>query len=435
MGFSTRSKEKWFFIVVKIQCFVCDAPARSYLKQTIAHNGHHGCERCGVVGTTVNNVTVFNGSADVRTDKSFRDQVDKKHHKGLSPLLALSVNLISMFVLDPMHLLCLGIMRTLLYFWVIKGKHLCRLSAGNIERLSNKILQVAAYVPSEFNRKGRSLSELKMWKATEYRLFLLYTGIVVLKNVVADGVYYHFLLLHSAVFIMSSKTFIKSFMDVAEKNIDNFLSHAPKIYGQTILRFNFHNLKHVVEDVKIFGTLWSFSAFVFENFLGCLKRLIRSPYRIHEQLCNRIQELNFLDEEPLIQKEVKGLDGHLKGPLPEKMCNVKQYKKLQMHEYVLKSSWPDCHVQLISNEIVRIFNIVQKNEESDYYIVGRKYKKIDDFYTYPIKSSVLNIHKISDLEENIHLFPVTDIKTKLIVLSETAGNSSSYVSFPLLHLS
>ena len=36
---------------VNIKAFVCDAPARQFLKGIKAHNSYFGCERCGVEGT------------------------------------------------------------------------------------------------------------------------------------------------------------------------------------------------------------------------------------------------------------------------------------------------------------------------------------------------------------------------------------------------
>ena len=39
--------------------FVCDAPARCFLKGIIGHNGYHSCERCEIHGTWDNRV-VFN---------------------------------------------------------------------------------------------------------------------------------------------------------------------------------------------------------------------------------------------------------------------------------------------------------------------------------------------------------------------------------------
>ncbi|XP_067620084.1 uncharacterized protein [Eurosta solidaginis] len=50
----------------------------------------------------------------------------------------------------------------------------------------------------EFARKPRCFEEIKRWKAVEFRQFILYMGIFVLKDSVDANVYNHFLLLHAA---------------------------------------------------------------------------------------------------------------------------------------------------------------------------------------------------------------------------------------------
>ncbi|ODM87719.1 hypothetical protein Ocin01_18963, partial [Orchesella cincta] len=61
-----------------------------------------------------------------------------------------------------------------------------------------------AYIPAEFARKTRSLKDLKHYKATEYRLFVLFTGIVVLKDIISPEEYEMFFLLQCAVYILLS---------------------------------------------------------------------------------------------------------------------------------------------------------------------------------------------------------------------------------------
>ena len=43
-----------------IKTFVCDAPARSFLKCTVGHTGYYSCERCIVKRMYVSNRVVFN---------------------------------------------------------------------------------------------------------------------------------------------------------------------------------------------------------------------------------------------------------------------------------------------------------------------------------------------------------------------------------------
>ncbi len=60
-------------LMIKFIAFICDAPARSFVKQIVGHCGKHACERCAVVGETISNRTVFNSmNAKIRTNESFR---------------------------------------------------------------------------------------------------------------------------------------------------------------------------------------------------------------------------------------------------------------------------------------------------------------------------------------------------------------------------
>lgn len=68
-----------------------------------------------------------------------------------------------------------------------------RLSAAQIELVSNLLVQFQSCIPIEFARKCRELYIVLRWKATEFRLFLLYIGpIVPKKNVLSEEKYIHF---------------------------------------------------------------------------------------------------------------------------------------------------------------------------------------------------------------------------------------------------
>ncbi|XP_033225680.1 uncharacterized protein LOC117178360 [Belonocnema kinseyi] len=44
---------------VRIHCFVCDMPARTFLKCTKGHGGFYACERCEIHGIKADNVTEY----------------------------------------------------------------------------------------------------------------------------------------------------------------------------------------------------------------------------------------------------------------------------------------------------------------------------------------------------------------------------------------
>jgi len=95
----------------EISAFVCDTPARSYIKCCKDHNG---CERCETKGSTVGkNTRVFpEMTAALRTHDSFKSQSQPGHHNKneTSPLLLIpTFDIIKGVTLDYMHLLCIGV--------------------------------------------------------------------------------------------------------------------------------------------------------------------------------------------------------------------------------------------------------------------------------------------------------------------------------------
>ena len=121
--------------------------------------------------------------------------------------------MVACFSLDYMHLVCLGIMRKLLWTW-IRGP----LSVGcNRIRLGwrSAALISDVHVACNFARKPRSLKDLARWKATELRQFLSYTGPIVLKGIIDPEFYEHFLLLHTAIKILIDKELYREYNSYA----------------------------------------------------------------------------------------------------------------------------------------------------------------------------------------------------------------------------
>lgn len=188
-----------------LKCFICDAPARSFLKCIIGHCGYNSCERCVVEGERVENRTVFNNATyneGLRNGADFnRGSYLPNHQKDLSPLIQLGIDCVNQFPLDYMHLVCLGVVKRILMF-IMKGPNICRLSQNLIRQISTRLCLHNGQMPSEFNRQPRPLSDLCHWKSTEFRQFILYHGPIVLRGIVDSAFYEHFLLLHVAISIL-----------------------------------------------------------------------------------------------------------------------------------------------------------------------------------------------------------------------------------------
>jgi hypothetical protein len=107
---------------IKIANFVCDTPARSFIKMTKGHTGYSGCDNCSQSGEYIDNRMVFPEiNAHERTDVAFDEMEDDEHHHGKSILSNLSLGMITQFPLDYMHLVCLGVMKRLIVNIWMKG--------------------------------------------------------------------------------------------------------------------------------------------------------------------------------------------------------------------------------------------------------------------------------------------------------------------------
>lgn len=123
--------------------------------------------------------------------------------------------MVTNFPLEYMHLICLGVVKKLLLNIWLHGKPSHKLSNQCKKKISDLLLSMKSYVPIEFVKKIRSLDEVKRWKATELRFFLLYSGPLVLHNLISYDKYQHFLTLHIAIRILCCEDLCKVYIEFA----------------------------------------------------------------------------------------------------------------------------------------------------------------------------------------------------------------------------
>ena len=133
-------------------------------------------------------MTFTKTNADLRTDPSFNEMQDEDYHCGRSSLHQLGIQMVSLFPLDYMHLVCLGVVKKMILLWM-NGTLAIRIGAQATTTMSDTLLRFKVIMPKEFARKGRSLREVDRWKATELNTFLLYSGIASLKEVLSAAMY------------------------------------------------------------------------------------------------------------------------------------------------------------------------------------------------------------------------------------------------------
>lgn len=411
---------------VVIQCFICDAPARQFLKCIVSHTGYNGCERCTQHGEYNSHAMTFPElGAQLRTDDSFISRTESDHHKGTSPLVELGVGLVTQFVLDPMHLLYLGVMRKLFHLW-LKGPLSTRIGTQCKERISTKLVELAKFMPSEFSRKPRSLNDLDRYKATEYRAFLLYTGPICLKRSVDENIYKNFLLLSASTTLLSLHSDPQN-LDVAKQYIIAFIKHFELLYGTRHLVYNIHSLSHLTDDVRKFGSIDKISAFPFENYLGTLKKLLRKPNAVLSQVINRIFEMKSCKPEKKVQKYPVVKQEHNNGPVPNNELCV-QFRALYLEKFCIRLN-PADHGIMVNSRVGRVVNIMQYEADTEIHVLYHLYKVYEDLYDYPVKSGSLGIFVVSDQSKTLKSCSHKEIQSKYILFPL----GDKVAAFPLIH--
>jgi hypothetical protein len=195
-----------------------------------------------------------------------------------------------------MHLVCLGVVSKLLVLWVNTSSRVFRLRGHQVAAISEKLLYLSQFIPSEFSRKPRSLDELKRWKATELRQFLLYTGPIALAQNIPQSHFTLLLSLHFAIWILTSREFCSSHVGYASTILKYFVTTFETLFGFKYCSYNVHGFLHLTQDTEPFGTLDSFSAFRFENHLGQIKRLLSGSVNPFSQIHRRLVERKLVSD-------------------------------------------------------------------------------------------------------------------------------------------
>lgn len=272
---------------------VADAPARAFLKQIVNHNGYHACERCQVVGERCKNRMVYTGTNnEIRTNEAFNElEYADEHQLASSPFIGV-IGCVSDFVLDYMHLVCLGIVKRMIKFWRTEMLSPAKLSPSLLRALSTRHANLHGSLPSEVTRQPRSLLEVDRWKATEWRSFLLYTGITVLDGILSKERFQHFamLMVGCSILLDDDDEFRSHYLSYSRELLTYFVELAPKLYGTHFVTYNVHSLIHLADDCEHHGkSLNNLNAFPFENTLGSMKRLVRNGNNPVCQIVKRVE--------------------------------------------------------------------------------------------------------------------------------------------------
>ncbi|CAH2225546.1 jg22545, partial [Pararge aegeria aegeria] len=406
----TDKSQREKIIHVKLGAFICDSPARAMIKGVSNFNSKHGCLKCTVVGEyshKSNTVTFPQFNCPKRNDQDFREKKYGQHHKLDSPLLKLNIDMIEDFpVSDSLHLIDLGLMKRLLIGWRDGnfGIYLTKWSASDIAKVDNFLNDCE--MPTEIHRSVRSLDILKHWKGSEFRSFLYYLSLVILKEVLKEEAYTHFMHFFCAITICSIEKHFK-FLQIAEEMLAHFTEQFKRIYGKDYVTSNIHNLSHLVDEVKKFGTLQNFNAYEFENKLQHFKHMVRHGKKPLRQIARRIIERDLVELNSLTTENNK--------------CPVIKKNVLCLNSFILSKKKQDQWFLTNDNHLVEFISVYIKNnsqtQEQDIEIRGFVVQQTQDAFEKPLKSSFLNIYQCDNDElhrnREADIFKISIIKCKM----------------------
>lgn len=420
IGFEYKNRS----MVVKLRCLICDSDARAKVLSVKSHSGYFSCTKCTIKGESIGPGHIFfpftqNTLAVSRTNKSFQKRENPEHHKCMTPIALENIRFgcVSQVPIDYMHCVLLGTMKQLLNLWIKQRKFEYSLSKTKLLKVSNLLTSIK--LPIEFNRQPRSLEEYERWKATEFRHFILYTGPVILKNILAPKYYEHFLKFFCGICILSHKTFCREQNFTAKSLLEQFSGNMEKLYGQKSATFNVHSLLHLADDCQLYSCLENFSAFKFENYLSSIKLKIKSGHLPLHQLYNRITEYYSLEA-----KYVKP-----SYPTLKKKLNNNNYKSVILSEHQFSVDFPNNYC-LIKNKVFKVDAIFKQVD--DIYLGVFEIQNLRNFFESPFKSCRLHIYS-SNVPEIIcpekKIFNLNCVQSKIVKIEL----DDSITFFPLIH--
>nr|XP_047142259.1 uncharacterized protein LOC124816643 [Hydra vulgaris] len=117
---------------ISLFAITCDAPGRALLKGTIEHSGYYACERCNLSGFSIHGRIVYDKCQETVTNRnnadlkaglySQKDNDGRCHLHTRTPLFDVEdLDMIQDFALDYMHLVNLGVMRRMLYYYKVSN--------------------------------------------------------------------------------------------------------------------------------------------------------------------------------------------------------------------------------------------------------------------------------------------------------------------------
>ncbi|CAG5100635.1 Protein of unknown function [Cotesia congregata] len=265
-------------------CAVVDSVARCKILNMKQYNGSYGCTFCEHPGLRMNNSQKFPITTVVpkeRTNESVKEQMllagesefgsDVMGVWGPSALINLNYyDIVDGMSPDYMHAILLGVIKQHTEILLSSfGEDYYVGSPNQLEAINIKLLNFKH--PTCITRSPRNLTEREMWKATEWRSWLLFYSLICLKDILPQKYLEHLALLVEA---------INQFSQFCERNLTGRLKNTFEVDGCILigkgtnynLNDNERKLVNRSETCKSFNRfIYNGKRYTSKNYRACAK--------------------------------------------------------------------------------------------------------------------------------------------------------------------
>lgn len=307
-GISWKYKDQPLKSKVYFPMLAADSVARCQIQGINQFNGAYSCPWCLSKGRNYKisershkwifdssekiefrNHTLFVQHLNELREKLYSNYPTSSHYgiKSASKLLCLpKFDIVKGFVFDYMHTALLGIARTMLFAWTDSKSNKKPYYIGNkLDEINGRISKCK--IPAECQRIVRAISEIKFWKANEWKNWIL-LAVPILNGILPNCFLKHFSKFVRALSILNQDSITEGDLLKSTALIRKFCKLMPQLYDESFCSFNLHIFTHAVDCIKNWGPLWGYSLFQLENYNGFLCNSFSGTNQVPSQISRRI---------------------------------------------------------------------------------------------------------------------------------------------------
>ena len=309
---------------LKTVLLVSDLVAKPHILNMFQFNGYFGCHYCFAEGTTIGRTHSYyphNQQAEIREPETNDKYVEIAEYgrsalfrnvagiKGRSAFSSIINGLPLAAPIDYMHCILLGVFPDFLKL-IAKS-----MSFGVKQKIDERVQNPAC--PREmiaFSRKIRCLDELPQFKANEVFNWLFYVGPIVFFETIENSLYEQMsILVYSLRLLMENSS--SGNVKMAESLLKQFCENVVDTFGGNarIETINMHSLRHLADQVRRFGPLFTCSAMSFESANRILSQVFTGSHHELEVICRRFLQLQRFHDLSIENEQISDLWNQLLG--------------------------------------------------------------------------------------------------------------------------